>query len=168
MRLKQLGERVEQGLHVASGALNWIGAIVLFAMVLLVTADVTGRYVLNRPVTGSNDFIVLMMIVVVFCGLAYCATLDRHVRVDVIYGWLPRRIQENLDSVTSAISTLILGLITWQVGVRVWRIVVDPPGPLTQTWLIPFLPFICLAAVGSLLLSLELLTEFFHSLTRRR
>ena len=135
---------------------------------LSVTVDVIGRYAFNRPFTGAFDIIEMMMVVLIFSGLAYCAAEGGHVRVEVIYARLPKVIQANLDKITSAGSVFIIGLITWRLGIRAWDNALELLGPSTITLEIPHWPFILVAAVGSGLLCFVLLIQFFHFLTRVR
>jgi TRAP-type C4-dicarboxylate transport system permease small subunit len=165
----RFGQKAEKWLHTVSKALNWVAMVFLVAMVLTVTVDVGGHYLFKKPLTGSTDFVELMMVIVVFLGLAYCAALEGNVRVDVIHGRLPKRVRASLDIFTFAASTFIFALITWRLTARAWNIVQNPlSGPSTGTLQIPELPFIWIAAAGSLLLCLELLTTFLHSIARLR
>jgi TRAP-type C4-dicarboxylate transport system permease small subunit len=169
MKLVRFGQIMEKWLHAVSGALSWVSMVILVFMVLTVTVDVGGHYLFKKPLTGSTDFVELMMVIVVFLGLGYCAALGGNVRVDVVHTRLPKRVQASLDIFTFAASTLIFALITWRMAARAWNIIQEPlSGPSTGTLQIPQLPFIWLAAAGSLLLSLELLTNFLHSIARVR
>lgn len=165
--LVRLKQKAEKWLHNISRALNWVAMVVLVAMVLTVTVDVGGHYLFKRPLTGSLDFVELMMVIVVFCGLGYCAALEGNVRVDVIHARLPKRIQAVLDVFTFAASTFIFTIITWRLFVRAWNIIEEPiTGPGTQTLQIPHMPFIWLAGAGSLLLCLVLFTTFLNAIAR--
>jgi TRAP-type C4-dicarboxylate transport system permease small subunit len=168
VRLRQLGRSIEQGIHTVSRMLSYTSVFVLFTMMLLITGDVLGRFVANSPVRGSTDFVELMMITLVFFPLAECAAQDGHIRVDVVFSHLPKYIQAKLDSVTFFASASIAAIIAWRLGNQVYKYIVAKMPMLTPIWEFSYLPFICLAAVGSLFLSLELLISFFHSLNRER
>lgn len=49
------------------------GIIFLLAIVVLTTADVFLRYVLNKPILGSVELTQYFIIVAGFLGLAWCA-----------------------------------------------------------------------------------------------
>jgi len=169
MGLVRFGQKTEKRLHTVSRTLNWVSMFFLVVMVLTVTVDVGGHYLFKKPLTGSTDFVELMMVIVVFLGLGYCAALEGNVRVDVVHARLPKRVQAGLDIFTFAASTFIFALITWRLAARAWNIVQNPlAGPSTGTLQIPHIPFIWLAVAGSLLLCLELLTTFLHSIARLR
>ena len=166
MSLSQLGSKIEQGTHKVSKTINLVGVAILFLMMLVVTTDVLGRYLFSRPLPGAFDTIELMMVILVFFSLAYCAALEGHVRVDVFHSRLNKRNQAILDSVTFAAGAFIIALICWRLAARAWGIVLEPPGPRTLMLQIPHWPFLFVAAVGSLLFCLELIIHFFRSLTR--
>lgn len=79
------------------GVIASIGMIAVFVMMLLITADVGGRYIFNRPLVGSQEIVEMLMIVAVFFGLSYTQKHHGHVGVDVVpgalagtkFGWLP-------------------------------------------------------------------------------
>jgi TRAP-type C4-dicarboxylate transport system permease small subunit len=165
----RFGQKTENWMHTVSRAINWVGMVFLVVMVLTVTVDVGGHYLFHKPLTGSTDFVELMMVIVVFLGLGYCTALGGNVRVDVVHSRLPKRVQASLDIVTFAASTFIFALITWRLAARAWNIIQEPlSGPSTGTLQIPHFPFIWLAAAGSLLLCLELLINVIHSVARIR
>jgi TRAP-type C4-dicarboxylate transport system permease small subunit len=169
MKLVLFGKKAEKWLHSINGALNWVAMVFLVVMVLTVTVDVGGHYLFHKPLTGSTDLVELMMVIVVFLGLGYCAAVEGNVRVDVVHARLPKRVQASLDIFTFAASTFIFALITWRLAARAWNIIQEPlSGPSTGTLQLTHLPFIWLAAAGSLLLCLELLTSFLHSVARIR
>jgi TRAP-type C4-dicarboxylate transport system permease small subunit len=168
MRLGQLGSRVERGIHQTSRGINYLGLLVLFLMMLLVAFDVLGRYIFNSPFTGAFDSIEMMMVVVVFCGLAYCTMEEGHVRVDVILGKLSQRTKAIINIITFIPSIFIVALITWRLGERAWSILQNLPGPATPTINIPHWPLIILATIGSFLFLLELIAFLFHSVKQAR
>jgi TRAP-type C4-dicarboxylate transport system permease small subunit len=168
MESPQPGGKLEKGVHWTSIAFNYIGILALFLMMLLVAIDVILRYVFNSPYTGSYDFIEMMMAVLVFCGLAYCTYEEGHVRVDVILSRLSARNRGILSVIAYIPSVLIVGLITWRLGDRVWNIFKSPPGPTTLTLQIPHWPFIILATLGSFLFFLELAVYLVRSVKSLR
>lgn len=157
--------KIEKWIHALSRASAYIGITVVLLMTLVTTVDVFGRYVFSSPIAGSVDIIEIMMVIMVYSGFALCASRNGHVRVDSLYGKFSKRIQAYLDIVNSLLSVVFVGLMAWQLGVRAWGIVINPPGPATGYFQWPLLPFIAFAALGSGLLCLEFLVWFFHSLS---
>jgi TRAP-type C4-dicarboxylate transport system permease small subunit len=58
--------------------------IALFGMMMLGTADVAGRYLLNKPITGAFEIFEILLPVLAFLGLADTQSIDEHVTAGVI------------------------------------------------------------------------------------
>jgi len=157
---------IEKKIHTISWYAILPSVLTLFVMMLFMTTDVFGRYVLNRPVPGSIDFVTVMMVILVFPAVAYVSSQDGHVRTDVIFNRLSVRGKGFFDVVNSLGSIFFVVLMTWQLGARAWSIIQHPPGIATGYFQWPHLPFIIIAAVGCALMSLELIIWFFHSVNR--
>jgi TRAP-type C4-dicarboxylate transport system permease small subunit len=142
--------------------------MILFLMVILITTDVTGRYLLKIPIAGSIDVITLMMVLLVFPSLPYVTSKGGHVRTDVLFNRLSKRQQGAIDVINSLFSVIFVALVTWQLAARAWSFIKNPPGISTSYFQWPHLPFICLASVGCGLMSLELIIWFFLSIKQAR
>jgi TRAP-type C4-dicarboxylate transport system permease small subunit len=128
----------------------------------LTAADVVLRYAFNRPIVGSYDLTEYMMAIMVSFGLAYCAFLKGHVRIDLLVGHLPPRFQAGIDSVTGLLGFLLFCLITWQSFV--YMQLLSASGLESTVLLIPRYPFAGLVCLGSAFMTLILLSDFLESL----
>jgi TRAP-type C4-dicarboxylate transport system permease small subunit len=162
MSIRRLGKQIELGVHLISRILMYAVAVVLFLIMLLQTTDVLGRYLFDKPLKASMDYIEVAMSLVIFWGLAYCASENGHVRVDVITSRLSNRALNIIDRFTFGAGAFILALITWRLAMRAWSILQNLPGPVTLTMLIPYWPFIILAAIGCFFFFLEYLIRVFN------
>jgi TRAP-type C4-dicarboxylate transport system permease small subunit len=163
MPLKQMGQNIERGINRTCWIFNLMGVVMLFFMMLLTTADVVLRYVFNAPIAGSIDIVELMMVILVWGAVAYCAFVGGHVRVDVVYSKLPKTAQTILDRITFTASAFTLALITWRLGYRVYSFLRNPmTSPITMTLHIPLWPFLIVATLGSALFCLVLIVRIFH------
>ncbi|HYW75626.1 MAG TPA: TRAP transporter small permease subunit [Gammaproteobacteria bacterium] len=79
-----------------------ISAVALGAMMLLIVADVSLRYLFNMPIYGSVELTRYMLAVVVFGGLSL-VTLDRgHIEVTLFEPVLLRHVPRSYRFVTEA------------------------------------------------------------------
>lgn len=103
-----------RALSVLERALISVSALAVFAMLLILVIDVLGRYVFNRPLPWSYDFIRLyLMPMVILLALADTHRRDGHISVDILYlkfGTIARRVVRLLASVLIAAS---LAPIAW-------------------------------------------------------
>jgi TRAP-type C4-dicarboxylate transport system permease small subunit len=164
MKNERTAQKTERWVHALSRKLNIIAIIVLFLVTMLIAVDVIGRYVFNQPVSGSTELIQFALVILVFSSLAYCACEDGNVRVDVIYARLPSHIRIYLDIFTSFLSLIIIVFITWQLTARAFE---SLGGMIIRSELFqwPLWPFLLMAALGTGLLSLEILVWLIRSIS---
>lgn len=106
-RLSQLLAAFERGLLA-------IAAAFLFAMMVIVFADVVLRYFFNSPLGFSYDLISLyLMVGVFFFGLSNTLRHDEHVRVDILYIKAPPVLRMLFDRITYALSAALFAAILW-------------------------------------------------------
>ena len=112
-----------------SSALAWGAMLALFVMMAITFVDVIGRYAFNRPLIGSNEYIYLLMGLVVFMGMGLCTYENGHVRVDLITTMTRGRVRAVLDLLAHLLSLLTAGVIVW----RLWLTAIDHTEHLSVT-----------------------------------
>jgi TRAP-type C4-dicarboxylate transport system permease small subunit len=92
-------------------------ALILGSMTVLVFLSVVLRYVLNNPVTWSEELASLLFAWLTFVG-AYVGFRSRsHIAIDTVVVFLPKTLRHGIAGVVDAVVLGILGLFMWQ-GVR--------------------------------------------------
>jgi len=137
-----------------------LGMIVILAMVLLVMVDVILRRVFNSPLAFSKELIEIMLVVVVFCSLAYTTFQGRHVSVDVLVSRFPPKAQAIINPATDFLSAVMFALIGWRSidqAMHIWNI-----GSETGILRIPYYPFLFVVAFGSISACIALLIGLIH------
>lgn len=127
-------------------------------------AHVIGRYIITFPIPGSVELIELLMVLVVFLGLAECAVHRGNVSVDLFVDQLPKKAQAVIDAFTCLFSVGIVSLITWQSAVQVkilWQ-----SGFVSGALHIPYWPFAIVMVLGWAAFALVLIVHFFENLGR--
>ena len=89
------------------------GALVFFYM-FLVAANITGRYIFNKPIDGTLEIGQLVLASVIFFSLAYTQEEDAHIRVTAVLKTLPQRWQDRFETAILAIGFLIMILMAWR------------------------------------------------------
>lgn len=167
MKLRKIGGMTESGTHWLTGFLGKISACFIFIMMLLVTSDVFGRYVLNNPIKGAGEIIELMMVLVAYLAFAHSVLKKGNVTVDLVTSRLSSRTNAILNIITSLGSVVILGLIVWQFIVKG----VEGIGSSHRVTLllgIPEVPVLFAAAFGGLVACVELLLQGINSFKQIR
>ncbi len=105
-------------------ALNAISGYLLFFMMLLITVDVTGRYVFSSPIPGTLEFTEFLITFVVFFSMAYVQLTKRHICVELVTSRLPRRTADGLAVVVLSIAAGFFVLVAWESlysGLSAWE-----------------------------------------------
>jgi len=147
---------IRKGLHSVIMVFTWIGGAALVILVLMTFANVLGRYLLRRPLTGAVEISQLFLVVTVFFGVAYTEVRKQHVTFDEIVIHFPRRLR----AVTIGIMYFLVGMYalmtSWQETLLAISYMV-PRIRVTDVLKIPIAPAMFVIAIGSLLWGIELL-----------
>ncbi|EWG99364.1 TRAP transporter small permease [Halomonas sp. BC04] len=155
----RVGRVMQLGLEGVAGA-------TLFAMMLLTTADVTGRYFFNSPILGTVELTQLMLAAVVFLSLPVVCWREEHVSVDLLDTIFPSR----LIWIRQVIVNLIVTAALWVMAQRVWALGVRAMewGDVTEFLRIPngYLIFLIstMLAVSALLTLLRAVLYFLEGI----
>ena len=80
--------RAPSFLHRATSLLSVVGTCWILALMLLINADVFGRFLFSRPVVGVPEMVSLSIVGIVFLQLAHTLRLNRFIRSDILIGRL--------------------------------------------------------------------------------
>lgn len=147
-----------------SHAMNAVAMGVLAAMMLLTVADVSLRYVFNRPITGTTEMTEFMIVLVGFLGLAWCAVKGAHLKIDSVVSRFPPRLQAITDSFTYLIGLAICVIIGWRSlveGIDLKRL-----NLVTSLLEVPVFPFYIVSALGFAILSLVMVAHLIQYIAK--
>jgi TRAP-type C4-dicarboxylate transport system permease small subunit len=96
--------------RIVSGVL----ALILGAMTVLVFASVVLRYVLNSPVTWSEELASLLFAWLTFVGAYVGFRTHSHIRIDTMTMFLPAGLRSGIRRIADAGVLMILGIFIWQ------------------------------------------------------
>lgn len=163
--LKTFAHGTESVVTRVSRALNIVAPICIGILMLLITADVVGRFFFKCPIPGTISISEYVFIGAVYFGVAYCAVVKSHVTVDVVASRLGERVRAIIDSVTGLFALAIFALLAWSsVAMVVYsqttsEVSLDPLQ-------IPVWPFRTIVVIGVVMLWMVLLTQLFHLVAR--
>ncbi len=105
--LRKLDKLLERFLSLMDG----IAAISVFAIMLLITADVLSRLILNKPFAGTAEIVSSIIIIVCFLEIPYVAVKGAHVRTTMLYDKVGRKGKLAIDIVAAALGVLVYAFI---------------------------------------------------------
>lgn len=155
--MKQLSDLVKG----ASSILDKLAAICMFAVMLLIVANIILRTVLSRPILGTYELVGFLTALGVALALAHCAFQDGHIAVGYVMDHLPYKIQSIVDVIVHVVSLIFFAAVVWSLGNFGQAMKVK--GLVSPSAEIPVYPFIYLIALGLLGLCLVLLFKFLVS-----
>ena len=148
-------QRASRWLGAVENLLAQLSALAMFAIMLVVVADVSFRYFLSSPLLFAYDLISMYLVVIVFY-FALPDTLHRHghIAIDFFQPRLPVRLRFAGEAFGYAAGALVMALIAWKLGARAWLAYVN--GDVTATT-IPWPIWLseAPAALGSALITLR-------------
>jgi len=152
-----------------SRVFNAIGVAMLLLMMFLVAVDVCLRYVFNSPIEGVYEAVEFIMAVVFCYSIAYTQRNKGHVSVNLLTSKLSRRHQAIMGSMVALISFVVFALMTWQSFIKAgdaMRAGETSIGGIGPFGALRVFPFMYLTSAGCLAFCLELLVDFFVSITK--
>lgn len=156
-------DRILSGCGVAAG---FIAGLCLLLMLGLIMLDVSCKYLLNRPITGTLEIVsYYFMPVAVYLALPYVERSGAHISVPLVTDLLPRRLRDKLAVLVALFSAAYLLAVAWacgqkaaalmhsgeEVGLIYFDLIVWPP-----RWLVP---------VAFVLMALQIVHRAFRAET---
>lgn len=140
-----------------------VGAAALLALVLLATANV-GLRLFHVPYAGTYELVSFLGALVTAGALAHTQRRKDHIVVDILSEKFPPLVKRFLDAVNFAVTSLLFGVVAWQVWV--WGDKIRIGGELSETLKITYYPFVYAVAVGFGLLAAVLFVDLLKTIVR--
>ena len=133
-----------------------IGGLMLFSLMVLVSADVFMRNVFNAPIQVSFKLSELLMCFIVFLGFAWTQREGGFVRIELLISRLSTPVRSRFDYVNYILSIGFFIVFSWQSVLIAWDALVR--GETTHGLIsLPVWPARAAIAIGSIFLLAELM-----------
>ena len=151
---------------------EWTGSAVSWAVVpltIIVIIEVCSRYIFNKPTEWAYDMSWMLYAAFFMMGGAYALLYRRHIRIDVLYQFIPPRGKAIFDSILFLLVLLPpVALFAWQgvrVAVHAWSI---GETIQTTTWGPPAGPIRTMIPIAFILLWFQGVAELVRSIVRAK
>lgn len=95
-------------------ALMALGAAMLFALMLVVVADVALRYLFNAPLQWSYQVISsYLMPGLFFMAVSHTLKSHAHVAVDILHNYVGTRVRYGFEAASTMLAVPVFALATW-------------------------------------------------------
>lgn len=138
-------ERFSRSVGAITKSFDYISRVGLFALLVLVVANVILRYGWTS-IQGTYDYVQLLTAVSVTGAVAYCAYEQGHIAVEILTERLPERLQAIVGSVVGLLSVGLFAVASWQCVVvgNSMKLVNET----TMAVYVPLYPFMWFLAFG--------------------
>ena len=160
---------VKRIVSVPNKALHWVSMVVLFLLMFLTVGDVVGRYLVGiipglGPISGSFELTEFMLAVIVLTAIGHTQMKDGHISIDLVVTKFSPRVRAIVDAVTDFLSLAMFALVTWRT-VKYAQLLYES-NDVSGVLRLPVYPFLVVAAIGSFMFCLAMLSSFLQSLRR--
>ena len=105
-------------LEFLSQILALAGGTVFLALVAMSIVSIVGRKLFSAPIQGDVELLQMGAAIGAAAFLPYCEIRDRHIKVEVLSGWMPAGIRVFLDVVAHLALAVMAALLTWRTGLQ--------------------------------------------------
>ncbi|WP_298493288.1 TRAP transporter small permease subunit [uncultured Maritimibacter sp.] len=167
-RTETIVRAISRAMALPTATLAVIGSAWIFAIMILVNADVLGRALLSRPIDGVPEIVSLSIVGIVFLQLANTLRMGRFISSDMLLSRLQAarpRLGQALEALYHVFGALTFAVITCYVSpkfVEAWQegTYVGSLGRFTmEIW-----PILLIIVVGSALTVLQYLAQALYHL----
>ncbi len=99
--------------------INWLSAMVLLSIVLLVFFDAMGRY-FYKPITGAAEIVSLLLGVLIFSAFPLVTRDQQHICVGLLDHLFAGKIKWLRDFVVLIASTAFVAFMGWRLWALAW------------------------------------------------
>lgn len=150
--LKLLDEHIEE----------WILIATYTAMLVIATAQVFFRYVINLSLSWSQDLLTYMLIWSVFIGISLAVKKRKHIKVELAFVILSEKMQFYLKILSNLVFMLFCGIFSYYSLLKVYKLIFVNPQISESTglpmWMIQIaVPFGFVLSIYRLIIDTKLL-----------
>ena len=88
-------------------------ALAMGAMALITAANVAARYLTNVSLAVTEEYSVVLMVIVALVGSALAIAAGRHIRVEYFTGLLPHGARRAAEILALLLAIVCFGLLAW-------------------------------------------------------
>ena len=146
--------------------LNWMAALAIVAVMIVVCINVLSRTVFGMPLKGTVDIVSQMGVLVISGAIAYTQVLKGHIRITLFIDKFPGPARTFMAALIDTTGMVLFGIISWQsilFAKGTYEI-----GELSEVLRLPITPFAAVVSAGCIVLTMVLLTDLINVLARRK
>lgn len=142
--------------------LQWLAAATLFTLMAVVSVDVIGRYLFNKPLPAGYELVQALMGVLVFATLPLVSRSNDHIALGLLEQHFSGRADRLRRAFIHFFSAAVLAFVTWRLWVHAGKLGAGRDvTPVLQMPLAPIAWFMTASAALSTVLLIVLAFKCF-------
>lgn len=106
---------------------EWILVFIYGVMLFVATAQIIFRYIINKSLSWSQDFLIYLLIWSVFIGISLAVKRRKHIRVELAYSVLSKKAQLYLKVFSNLIFIAFCAIISVYSFIKVYKLIFVNP-----------------------------------------
>jgi len=155
---------IEKSAHLIARWLNWLAALAIVAVMVIVCINVFSRSVFGIPLKGTVDIVSLLGVIVIGGAIANTQVLKGHIRITLLIDMLPKSIRTILAGLIDLAGMILFGIISWQT--ILFALGTHENGELSEVLKIPITPFAFIVSAGCIAITLVLFVDLIKVITK--
>ena len=90
-----------------------VAVVLVFVMMLSITADVCLRFFANTPILGAVELNRMLLVLVIFFTLGYCQLRKQHINVELVLTLMPQRRKLLIETLEILLAFVVVGFFTY-------------------------------------------------------
>jgi TRAP-type C4-dicarboxylate transport system, small permease component len=111
---------------------DFLSAIFVIVLVAITNLAVFMRFVVGKPLTWSEEMGIALFIFIAFIGMSSVTKADAHLKIDLLIGRFPRKVENVLELFRKLIMIFVLVVVFIYYGIGLMGISVNKMLPVTK------------------------------------
>ena len=141
--------------------LSRMSACIILVLTFATVADVLGRFLFNRPLSGVIEATELGLVLIVYLAFGYTEQFEEHIVIEAAYDLMPSAMKRLCRLLAGTISVITVVIMAWQLYIYAGRMLAG--GYYTAVLGIPLYPIVLVASFGSLCYALAIVATMVKS-----
>lgn len=138
----------------------YLAALLLFLLMLIICYEVVMRYLFRSPTGWVIEACEYALLYITFLGAAWLLRQDGHIRVDILFAFLNRKVSRVLNMTTSLVGAIACGFLLVYGVLSTWHHFQEST-LVIQTLNTPKWVLLIIIPIGSFFLVLQFLCIFY-------
>lgn len=147
--------KIDKALTWFLSIMDGIASISIFLIMILITADVLSRLLLNKPFVGTAEIVSSIIIIVCFLEIPYVAVKGAHVRTTMLYDKLGIKGKCVIDIAAAVLGIIVYYFIIQASWPNLTHAIAIGEAEIAGTFRITTIPGRSAIIIGSVLMILE-------------